>query len=134
MGPSGDAAAMASRNGATSKHKHKAKDSSNSKHASAAAGAGAAAAAANDLSSDEEEEEEEMEEDDEDDDDDDDEIPLDMEDLEAVTKKARQDEELKTEHIQVTIMHLTNAQHRICLTSSLSGFGAPKGEATRRLS
>lgn len=41
-----------------------------------------------------------MEEDD-DDDDDDDEIPLDMEDVEAA-KKARQDEELKTEHIQVS--------------------------------
>ena len=37
----------------------------------------------------------------EDDEDEDDEIPLDMEDLEAVSKKARQDEELKTEHIQV---------------------------------
>ncbi len=69
------------------------KDSSNST-------SGAAAAAASNLSS-EEDDDEDMEEDD--DDDDDDEIPLDMEDLEAVTKKARQDEELKTEHIQVTL-------------------------------
>jgi len=40
-------------------------------------------------------------EEDEDDDDDEDEIALDMEDVEAVSKKARQDEELKTEHVQV---------------------------------
>ena len=48
-----------------------------------------------DFGMDDEEEEEDN------DDDDDDEIPLDMEDLEAATKKARQDEELKTEQVQV---------------------------------
>lgn len=47
-----------------------------------------------------------MDEDDEEDDDDDDddneeEIPLDMEEIEAVSKKARQDNELRTEHLQV---------------------------------
>ncbi len=49
------------------------------------------------LSSDDDDLEEDMEEDDEEDED---EIPLDMEDVEVV-KKARQDDELKTEHIQV---------------------------------
>ena len=33
--------------------------------------------------------------------DDEDEIPLEMEDIEAVSKKARQDEDLNTEHLQV---------------------------------
>ena len=32
---------------------------------------------------------------------DEDEIPLEMEDIEAVSKKARQDEDLNTEHLQV---------------------------------
>jgi hypothetical protein len=44
----------------------------------------------------ESESEAEMEEDEED------EIPLDMEDIEAVSKKARQDEDLNTEHLQVS--------------------------------
>jgi hypothetical protein len=43
----------------------------------------------------ESESEAEMEEDEED------EIPLDMEDIEAVSKRARQDEDLNTEHLQV---------------------------------
>lgn len=43
----------------------------------------------------ESESEAEMEEEDED------EIPLEMEDIEAVSKKARQDEDLNTEHLQV---------------------------------
>ena len=33
--------------------------------------------------------------------DDEDEIPLEMEDIEAVSKKARQDDDLNTEHLQV---------------------------------
>ena len=37
----------------------------------------------------------------EEDDDEDDEIPLDMEEIEAASKKARQDEELRTEHLAV---------------------------------
>jgi NACalpha-BTF3-like transcription factor len=32
-----------------------------------------------------------------------DEIPLDMEDIEAVSKRARQDEDLNTEHLQVQL-------------------------------
>lgn len=37
----------------------------------------------------------------EDDDDEEEEIPLDLEEIEAVSKKARQDEEIHTEHMQV---------------------------------
>ena len=40
--------------------------------------------------------------DDDDDDDDDDEIPLDMEEVEAASKKARQDEDIHSEHVQVS--------------------------------
>ena len=36
-------------------------------------------------------------------DEDEDEIPLEMEDIEAISKKARQDEDLNTEHLQVMI-------------------------------
>ena len=36
------------------------------------------------------------------DEDEEEEIPLDMEDVEAVSKKARQDDDLGTEHLQVT--------------------------------
>ena len=36
-------------------------------------------------------------------DEDEDEIPLEMEDIEAISKKARQDEDLNTEHLQVII-------------------------------
>ncbi len=35
------------------------------------------------------------------DDDDDEEIPLDMEEVEAASKKARQDEDIHSEHVQV---------------------------------
>jgi hypothetical protein len=42
-------------------------------------------------------------EDEEDDDDDDEEIPLDMEEIEAVSKKARQDEEIHSEHMQARL-------------------------------
>jgi hypothetical protein len=49
----------------------------------------------------ESESEAEMEEDEED------EIPLDMEDIEAVSKRARQDEDLNTEHLQVVKHHGT---------------------------
>jgi len=48
----------------------------------------------------ESESEAEMEEDEED------EIPLDMEDIEAVSKRARQDEDLNTEHLQVIKHHI----------------------------
>ena len=50
-----------------------------------------------DVSSDSEEDGGEMEEDEEEEE----EIPLDLEDIEAVSKKARQDEDLRTEHLQV---------------------------------
>ena len=59
----------------------------------------------------ESESEAEMEEDEED------EIPLDMEDIEAVSKKARQDEDLNTEHLQAcltAIYFLFNLSSRIC--------------------
>ena len=46
-------------------------------------------------------EDDEEEEEEEDDDDEDEEIPLDMEEIEAASKKARQEEELHSEHIQV---------------------------------
>ena len=45
--------------------------------------------------------EDDEEEEEEDDDDEDEEIPLDMEEIEAASKKARQEEELHSEHIQV---------------------------------
>ena len=46
-------------------------------------------------------EDDEEEEEEDDDDDEDEEIPLDMEEIEAASKKARQEEELHSEHIQV---------------------------------
>ena len=58
---------------------------------------GKAGAAAADSSS--SSEDEGMEEDDEEEE----EEPLFMEDVEAVSKKARQDDELKTEHVQVRV-------------------------------
>ena len=39
---------------------------------------------------------------DDDDDDEEEEIPLDLEEVEAVSKKARQDEEIHSEHMQVS--------------------------------
>ena len=42
-----------------------------------------------------------MFQDDDNDDDDDEEIPLDMEEVEAASKKARQDEDIHSEHVQV---------------------------------
>jgi hypothetical protein len=54
----------------------------------------------------ESESEAEMEEDEED------EIPLDMEDIEAVSKRARQDEDLNTEHLQVQLS-ITSFLHTI---------------------
>ena len=57
------------------------------------------------------------------------EIPLDMEDVEAVSKKARQDEDLGTEHLQVHY-YLCYLYHYHCTTVPLyhfttvhSGFG-----------
>jgi len=58
----------------------------------------------------EEEEEEEEEE----------EIPLDMEDVEAVSKKARQDEDLGTEHLQV-LERLKANQRRDYMKGTVSG-------------
>ena len=45
--------------------------------------------------------EDDEDEEEEEDDDEDEEIPLDMEEIEAASKKARQEEELHSEHIQV---------------------------------
>ncbi len=64
--------------------------------------------------------EEDEAEEEEDDDSDEDEIPLDMEDLEAATKKARQDEELKTEHLQV-LERLKAKQRGDYLKGTVSG-------------
>lgn len=58
---------------------------------------------------DEEEEEEEEEE-----------IPLDMEDVEAVSKKARQDEDVATEHLQV-LERLKANQRRDYMKGTVSG-------------
>lgn len=55
-----------------------------------------------------------------DDDDDEDEIPLDMEDVEAVSKKMRQDEELRTEHIAV-LERLKAKQRGDYLKGTVSG-------------
>ena len=47
-----------------------------------------------------------MDNEEEDDDEEEEEIPLDLEEVEAVSKKARQDEEIHSEHMQVrTYMH-----------------------------
>ena len=49
------------------------------------------------------------------DDDDDEEIPLDMEEVEAASKKARQDEDIHSEHVQVNdkTLNQRNSKH-IC--------------------
>ena len=59
----------------------------------------------------EEEEEEEAEEE---------EVPLDMEDVEAVSKKARQDEDVATEHLQV-LERLKANQRRDYMKGTVSG-------------
>jgi len=70
----------------------------------------------------EDEEEEEMEDGDQEEDDDDEEIPLDMEDVaaEAASKKARQDDEIHSEHIQV-LEKLKANQRRDYLKGTVSG-------------
>ena len=47
------------------------------------------------------------------DDDDDEEIPLDMEEVEAASKKARQDEDIHSEHVQVNdkTLNQRNSKH-----------------------
>ena len=50
-------------------------------------------------------EDDEEDDEDEEEDDEDEEIPLDMEEIEAASKKARQEEELHSEHIQVITHH-----------------------------
>lgn len=52
-------------------------------------------------SSDTDDSDDEMENEEEEDDEDEEEIPLDLEEVEAVSKKARQDEEIHSEHMQV---------------------------------
>jgi len=90
--------------------------------ASCSSSSGAVSNDAKDETSEEEsEEEEEMEDGEEDDDDDDDEeIPLDMEEVEAASKKARQDDELHSEHIQV-LEKLKANQRRDYLKGTVSG-------------
>jgi ubiquitin-conjugating enzyme E2 Q len=53
-------------------------------------------------------------------DDDEDEIPLEMEDIEAISKKARQDEDLNTEHLQV-LEKLKANQRRDYMKGTVSG-------------
>ena len=53
-------------------------------------------------------------------DEDDEEIPLDMEDVEAVSKKARQDEDVSTEHLQV-LERLKANQRRDYMKGTVSG-------------
>ena len=48
-------------------------------------------------------------------DEDEDEIPLEMEDIEAISKKARQDEDLNTEHLQVILSNHRSVGR--CLTA-----------------
>jgi len=73
--------------------------------ASCSSSSGAVSNDAKDQTSDEESEEEEEEEEEEEmedgEEDEDEEIPLDMEEVEAASKKARQDDEIHSEHIQV---------------------------------
>jgi len=101
--------------------------SSSGAASSSTGGGGASAAALNDAkenptSDDDSEEEEEMEEEDaeEDDDDDDDDEELDMEEVEAASKKARQEEEIHSEHIQV-LEKLKANQRRDYLKGTVSG-------------
>merc|ERR1711936_1552091 len=54
------------------------------------------------------------------DDDEEEEIPLDMEDVEAVSKKARQDDDLGTEHLQV-LERLKANQRRDYMKGTVSG-------------
>jgi len=70
--------------------------------------------------SEEEMEDDEEEEEEDDDDDEDEEIPLDMEEIEAASKKARQEEELHSEHIQV-LERLKANQRRDYLKGTVSG-------------
>merc|ERR1719188_1425466 len=56
----------------------------------------------------------------EEDEEEDEEIPLDMEDVEAVSKKARQDEDLGTEHLQV-LERLKANQRRDYMKGTVSG-------------
>lgn len=69
---------------------------------------------------DDDSEEEEMEEEDGEEDDDDDDEELDMEEVEAASKKARQEEEIHSEHIQV-LEKLKANQRRDYLKGTVSG-------------
>lgn len=88
--------------------------------ASCSSSSGAVSNDAKDETSEEESEEEEEMEDGEEDDDDDEEIPLDMEEVEAASKKARQDDEIHSEHIQV-LEKLKANQRRDYLKGTVSG-------------
>jgi len=72
------------------------------------------------VSESEEEMEDDEDEEEEEDDDEDEEIPLDMEEIEAASKKARQEEELHSEHIQV-LERLKANQRRDYLKGTVSG-------------
>ena len=59
--------------------------------------------------------EDDEDEEEEEDDDEDEEIPLDMEEIEAASKKARQEEELHSEHIQVLRIFKSITQGKMLL-------------------
>ena len=70
-----------------------------------------------------------MFQDDDNDDDDDEEIPLDMEEVEAASKKARQDEDIHSEHVQVRThrnkrrLELTNWTKHDCISQDTVTMG-----------
>lgn len=70
--------------------------------------------------SDEDDSDDDMDNEDEDEDDDEDEEPLDMEEIEAVSKKARQEEEIHSEHMQV-LEKLKANQRRDYLKGTVAG-------------
>lgn len=87
---------------------------------SCTAGAGVSAGKSHKDAKDSDDDSEEEMEDDDNDDDDDEEIPLDMEEVEAASKKARQDEDIHSEHVQV-LDRLKANQRRDYLKGTVSG-------------
>ena len=63
--------------------------------------------------SDTDDSDDDMDNEEEEDDEEEEDIPLDLEEIEAVSKKARQDDEIHSEHMQVRNGH-TLYWHRIC--------------------
>jgi len=89
-------------------------------HVSAAAASEVAGVAANGDNHGESSDDSDLGDMEEEDEEEDEEIPLDMEDVEAVSKKARQDEDLGTEHLQV-LERLKANQRRDYMKGTVSG-------------